>query len=314
MATLDGPHFATVSFCSSRTITSESLGTFRVPVGPTTTVKQLAKGALQRLFSSSRNAEKMPEQLTVTGVYVGGGSQPEAEVFSHDLVAEVVLLREEVVYMRLSAGEKQRKVRSIHQGNRAGEQQDKRSPIADASALRATDECRTPPTVNRLEHAPAPTNCLTEMHPNELPSPKRKVYPPPERPTEKECLEKRQSGMEEKAKRQRPGGALPSADPQQAKTPAAADQESQQPTTRLGWGPDAYKFFAKDFVNSPDRYARQLRKQRAEAKKQQDLSVTVSDEDCSPWKLCKTEPSQTKGTTRCTETRTATLKSQVGWL
>lgn len=86
------------------------LATFRVPVYSQTTIKQLAKEALQRLVYTRRQRSDSCaagaftaglSHLKVVGVHVSGGSHPPAEVFSHDLVNQVVMLGEERIHFKL---------------------------------------------------------------------------------------------------------------------------------------------------------------------------------------------------------------------
>lgn len=97
------PLFATVTFVSEDDVLGN---TFRVPINGTASVRRLAKDAMQRLVLSRRNvtASSHAPAIVVTEVYVGGtGGQPKAEVFAQDCVTQVILVREEVVYMRLKA-------------------------------------------------------------------------------------------------------------------------------------------------------------------------------------------------------------------
>jgi hypothetical protein len=98
------PQFATVTFVGEDNVQGS---TFRVPLSSSTTVSRLAKDAMKRLVLS-RPAEDRHRQfpaLVVTEVYVGGaGTQPKAEVFAQDIVNQVVLVREEVIYMKLRTG------------------------------------------------------------------------------------------------------------------------------------------------------------------------------------------------------------------
>lgn len=87
------------------------LAIFRVPVAPQTTLKQLAKEGVHRLVYSRRHTRTGSQSaafaatfshLKVIGAHVSGGSQPPAEVFSHDFVNQVVVLGEERVHFKLA--------------------------------------------------------------------------------------------------------------------------------------------------------------------------------------------------------------------
>ncbi|ORC90892.1 uncharacterized protein TM35_000073160, partial [Trypanosoma theileri] len=92
------PQFATVSLL----ISEDVAGTFRVPITEETTVRRLAKDAMQRLLTRRSDGQYTftRENISVTEVFVNCGSH-KAEVFAQDLVTHVVRVKEEVVHMRL---------------------------------------------------------------------------------------------------------------------------------------------------------------------------------------------------------------------
>ncbi|KAH9579812.1 hypothetical protein LSM04_002138 [Trypanosoma melophagium] len=92
------PQFATVSLL----IAEDVAGTFRVPIGDETTVRRLAKDAMQRLLTRRSDGRHTftRENISVTEVFVNCGPH-KAEVFAQDLVTQVVRVKEEVLHMRL---------------------------------------------------------------------------------------------------------------------------------------------------------------------------------------------------------------------
>ncbi|CAD2217924.1 hypothetical protein ADEAN_000541000 [Angomonas deanei] len=95
------PQFATVTLLN---LTNENeQTTLRVPVGNETTVKQLAKEAMRRWVVLKRFSKEQMPLPVITQVYVGGSdTQPSADVFAHDVVTQVIAVRSEMVFMKLS--------------------------------------------------------------------------------------------------------------------------------------------------------------------------------------------------------------------
>jgi hypothetical protein len=91
------PLFATVVFMND---TNEPCHTFRVPITETTSVRRLAKDALQRLFYSVRSANKdtQPTDFAVKEIRVG---EHMAEIFPQDVVIQMVAVRDEKIFMKL---------------------------------------------------------------------------------------------------------------------------------------------------------------------------------------------------------------------
>jgi hypothetical protein len=97
-AAIIAPLFATVTFTNDL---DEPVHTFRVPLSESTTVRRLAKDALQRLYHSTRsttNKDAQPSDFLVREVRVG---EHKAEIFAQDLVLHVVAVREEKIFMKL---------------------------------------------------------------------------------------------------------------------------------------------------------------------------------------------------------------------
>ena len=97
-APVAGPLFATVEFTNE---SDEPVHTFRVPLSDSTTVRRLAKDALQRLFQSVRsssNKDAQPCDFFVREIRVG---EFKAEIFAQDLVMQVVSVKEEKIFMKV---------------------------------------------------------------------------------------------------------------------------------------------------------------------------------------------------------------------
>lgn len=85
-----------------------------------------------------------------------------------------------------------------------------------------------------------------------------------------------------------------------AVTAVSVDDAGAAVVKRPGWGPEAYKNFAENFVNSPDRYARELRmRKKLEAERLKKVPTVISDEE-------EGVSSHTSTTTTTSRTRTTT--------
>lgn len=137
------PLFATVVFTNE---SDETVHTCRVPLSENTTVRRLAKDALQRLYHSTRNTNKeaQPSDFVVSMVQVG---EPKAEIFGHDLVAQVVSVREEKVFMKLG-----NKALACTSGVEGGSSSTVNSTAAAASSLSSAT-----PLAPSVAAAPLPT-------------------------------------------------------------------------------------------------------------------------------------------------------------
>lgn len=266
---LEAPQFATVTFISEDGTKGSTL---RVPISCQTTVRQLAKDAMQRLVLSRRSAGQRPSPaIMVTEVFVGGdGGQPMAELFTQDHVTEVVRVREEIVFMRLraapdGAGRPTRK-HAAHTGQTVGG--------AEGASASAVDPSRgsspQPPPPSALQHAPAETLAALPQALQRARSATSVVEVPSEsddepsaRKTEKHVATvKRTRDVPPPCTPERPVGSPDGKRQRQEEPPEVPPGEDtisrlrEREQARLGWGPEAHRHFAPNYVSSPEKLMR----------------------------------------------------------
>lgn len=285
LSTVD-PQFATVTFVDRD---DTPVGTFRVPLDATTTVRRLAKAAMQRLVLMRR---REGIAVAVMEVYVeGGGIQPRAEVFAQDTVLQVVSVKEEVIYMRL-------KEPFSHPGMTSGT-----APSAVTKETVTRDELSSGAAGGPETSATKPTSSAPVSAAADL----TKSFPAPtEASSSVEVTSIEEEGEEGQdsrkgdhllgwgpdahkhfaenyvstpGKRQRRVPKIPTApDAKKAKSQAEAapPQAAQVQRGVLGWGPEASKMFPDNYVSSPDRVARLARQSRtAEVRRHRDTSAAA---------------------------------------
>lgn len=288
----DRPLFATVSFCCA--VGGDASGseegvvaTFRVPVGPDTTIKQLAKGAMQRLAVSRRGSVGLSSEMRVTAVFVGGGPQPKAEVFSHDLVVHVVLLREETVYMRLAGFENvMRPVTEVEiplaYQLKPSLNHRPVSPTSSSSNSRTEEQGVVPHT--RMP-APAPsttsnsssTRGTTEREKSSAPTKSASSVAPPKKTSSRSTLPREASGA---VPVQRSGVKRPR-DGAQAVVERKSQEQEEPSKGRLGWGPKAHESFASNYISSPEKLLRRLKAEKRAKERNASANNPVSAAETS---------------------------------
>ncbi|KAG5472555.1 hypothetical protein LSCM1_03959 [Leishmania martiniquensis] len=219
------PLFATVTFVGEDNVQGS---TFRVPISPATTVRRLAKDAMQRLVMSRRNLDGCSEApaIVVTEVYVGGiGAQPKAEVFAQDCVTQVILVKEEVVFMRLKA-------------------MNTPAPLSRYTS--------PPPSVQQVTE---PSTCC-----NAAACSDHAVLPPASSsapPSLKETVTPKDGA--ETAAASKCSGPKTAAKHATAQKLTSGGAAAPPPNRRLGWGPEAYELFPDNYTSTPGKRPRTVR-------------------------------------------------------
>ncbi|GET90945.1 hypothetical protein, conserved [Leishmania tarentolae] len=247
------PLFATVMFIGED---STQGNTLRVPISTSTTVRRLAKDAMQRLVLSRRNVEGCinTPALVVTEVYVGGtGAQPKAEVFAQDCVTQVVLVKEEVIYMRLR-GMSMLSAPSQHASLPPPPQQTN-GFSATCGAIAACSDHDAQPTVS----AASPSLKESSKWKNEAESATEVKCSSPKTsaPLQEEAKAAATHAMSQK--RPRTGAAVAAASTMSEPLVTKADEA---PRRRLGWGPEAYELFPDNYMSTPGKRPRTVRSEK----------------------------------------------------
>ena len=233
------PQFATVTFVGEDEVAGT---TFRVPLNGATTVSRLAKDAMRRLVLS-RSTEERHRQfsaIAVTEVYVGGGeTQPKAEVFAQDIVTQVVLVKEERIYMKLRSGP------------------------SSAMPSRLPTPPPPPPPPQRQEEEEEATQQTTSTHATATAT---TAVAMAERPSSVVVrVAKEKAHNDEGTKRLVAPTAAPPLTGRAAAAPQSGDEDDEvlskpQPAAahpkRPGWGPEAYDHFADNYVSTPGKRPR----------------------------------------------------------
>ncbi|KAG5473329.1 hypothetical protein CUR178_03249 [Leishmania enriettii] len=236
------PLFATVTFVGEDNVQGN---TFRVPISPATTVRRLAKDAMQRLVMSRRNLGGCSEApaIVVTEVYVGGtGAQPKAEVFAQDCVTQVVVVKEEVVFMRFKAMSTSATLSRLDSPPPPPQQAS--GPSATSCTTAACSDRAAPPTASAAAQV-----ALKETTPSKdgtEPAVEVKCSAPPAAAAEAKPTAKHATTQKLKC-----DGAATAAAP--------AETEPLAPNRRLGWGPEAYGLFPENYTSTPGKRPRTVR-------------------------------------------------------
>ncbi|KPI84838.1 hypothetical protein ABL78_6095 [Leptomonas seymouri] len=289
------PQFATVTFVGEDNLPGS---TFRVPLNSSTTVSRLAKDAMKRLVLSrpSEGRHLQLPAIVVTEVYVGGtDTQPKAEVFAQDIVHQVVLVREEIIYMKLRAGPSSAMSSRLPTPPPLPEAT-QRCSLADA-AVDATASTGAPRIAaaqpkgsvradNEVDEAPAVSRpSLTAAWPGGT---NTTTQPPPAKPLGTAALVAQltsASATEEKREVVQPAAAL-----------ATAAAHPKRP----GWGPEAYERFADNYVSTPGKRPRKTPRNRAAA-----ATAAADSRDTKKMKAeSKIRPAEKKATAAGSERET----------
>eukprot|EP00796_Vickermania_ingenoplastis_P005416 gene5416-3902_t len=244
------PHLLTARDLSAPRSNDEVIATFRVPVSETSTVFDLAKSAMRRLFRSRRvRSDLSRSMMAVTGVCVGGGAQPKAEIFSSDLVSHVVVLREELIYMKLPFDT------DAIAADPAPILVETRRALSPCPASHHSSSsepgCDLPPPAPP-QPAPNSVAASPQVQPDSVAS-----KSPPE--SENRSTKALQDGGQSARRRLTRSAAKRLAEQeQQSNTPtdeAIAELRSRE-QGRLGWGPQAHLSFPANYVSSPEKLLR----------------------------------------------------------
>lgn len=265
-----GPLFATVCFvCENGGVEHQ---TFRVPIDPQTTVKHLAKSAMWRL----QQLQKV-SQFGIREILVGAGSNDSVKLFIHDVVVQVVNVREEKVFLVL------RDKAASHTQPLPLHSVELKSPSPQMSSehqlhLQVLQQRRRSksPAVERCDRktSDSPAAAIPEQPAQQ---PVRRVLvarsmPVPVAVTSPNPISKSAS---HKSPEKRPREEAKPVD--RVLTPEAAkvcdltkmneaDRERfiKQKGARdgYGWGKDAHRLFESNYTSDPDKLARELRKGR----------------------------------------------------
>lgn len=296
--------FATVTLVSERDASLSS--TFRVPITAETSVRQLAKDAMRRLvmtrFSHAMDSKELPAFL-VSEVRVDGLGPHNAEIFARDLVTQVVLVREEVIYMRLQLTHRS----GTHTNNEGGVpcSHSSANTLAAAAAVAAAALPSSAHTVEQLteastaaavlpgpvlERAPCPAPALREKAVN-VPRSGRKdtnVGTAAEPPAARESRLATKRLREDSA-----AGPTEVRDGAEAQSKKPAEGESGR-NRPAGWGSEAANYFPQNYCSSPERL---MRKARATVKRQGARSLAAEEKQSGVVKVAsRPEPSSGRGT------------------
>ncbi|ESL06537.1 hypothetical protein TRSC58_05787 [Trypanosoma rangeli SC58] len=247
------PQFATVSLLLGDTVE----GTFRVPITDETTVRRLAKDAMRRLlarYSAGRHVFQR-DRISVTEVFVKTGSN-RAEIFAQDLVNQVVLIKEEVLYMRLHRRERveaetgEDSLATTETTERITTGDNNTDTCVNTKAVSSVDVHSTSEELPQEKKNPAATGELS-IHVSSSPA-AAAVSLAVERQNEEEVTCEAEEG-----------------------SGSAEGVEKGKGTRRgLGWGPEAHKHFPKNYIASPNRLMWKLRTKRKATTKEETPSAT----------------------------------------
>ncbi|RNF12266.1 hypothetical protein TraAM80_00414 [Trypanosoma rangeli] len=250
------PQFATVSLLLGDAVE----GTFRVPITDETTVRRLAKDAMRRLlarYSAGRHVFQQ-DRISVTEVFVKTGSN-RAEIFAQDLVNQVVLIKEEVLYMRLHRRE--RVEAETGEDSLATTETTERITTGDNNR----DTCMNAKAVSSVDvHSKSEELSQEKKNLADTGKPGVHVSSVPAAAAVSVAVERQN---EEEVKRETEEGSS-----------SAAGVEKGNDTRRgLGWGPEAHKNFPNNYIASPNRLMRKPRTKRKTTTKEETPSAMEAE-------------------------------------
>ncbi|CAJ1991131.1 hypothetical protein conserved [Leishmania donovani] len=247
------PLFATVTFIGEDNTWGN---TFRVPIGASTTVRRLAKDAMQRLVLSRRNLDGCSNTpaIVVTEVYVGGtGAQPKAEVFAQDCVTQVVFVKEEVIYMRLK-GMSAFAAPSRLASPPPPPQQTNGSSTTCGAIAACSDHAAQPTateTASSLLKESATLKNEDELVAEVKRSASKTPAPPPAAAKSAVTHATTLKAISD--------GAATAAAPTTAEPPVP---KAAAPRRRPGWGPEAHELFPENYMSTPGKRPRTVRSEK----------------------------------------------------
>ncbi|RNF22180.1 hypothetical protein TcG_02280 [Trypanosoma cruzi] len=264
---LGEPQFATVSLLLGDAVE----GTFRVPITDETTVRRLAKDAMHRLIARSNTGRHVipRDKISVSEVFVKSGTD-KAEIFAQDLVNQVVLVKEEVLYMRLRIRE------TVMAG--MGEE----FLTATTSTVGATTS-----NIDKNGRMNSTTVQTVDVHsstgepPQEKASKGKKNSVATEKPIEHTSSSFLSSGAAagerckaQNGKRAKQEGREETEVKKEDAGTVAGGGNGKGTGRGLGWGPEAHKCFADNYITSPNRLMQKSRAKREVTAKKATTPVT----------------------------------------
>ncbi|EPY17469.1 hypothetical protein STCU_10596 [Strigomonas culicis] len=270
MSTNREPQFATVTLLSAD---ESEKTTFRVPIAADTTVRQLAKEAMRRFVLSRRHAggAALP---AVTQVYVGGHStQPSAELFARDVVTQVMLVKDEVVFMKLRDNGGAAAAKEAPSTARTSPTCSPPAP-GRAAAVAPAEEGheRGAPAATRggalaergvNEERAATANAGQSGKENEHRKPAKGKAPPPAK-VQQEAKAKQAEERRRKEKKESPYAVVKRERRADAEVEPEVAEIQERERRRMGWSAHLHSDFAANYVSSPDKLFRARRQQRPE--------------------------------------------------
>ncbi|EKF37859.1 hypothetical protein MOQ_001937 [Trypanosoma cruzi marinkellei] len=264
---LGEPQFATVSLLLGDAVE----GTFRVPITDETTVRRLAKDAMHRLIARSNTARHVipRDKISVSEVFVKSGTD-KVEIFAQDLVNQVVLVKEEVLYMRL-------RVRETVAAEKGEEFLTTTASTVGATTSNFDKNGRMDSTTVQA----VDVHSSTEEPPQEKASKGKKNSVGTEKPVNhtSSSFVSSAAAAEEKCevrhgkRSKQEGGEETEVKKEDVRT-VAGGEKGTGAGRRLGWGPEAHKCFADNYIASPNRLMQKCRAKRKATAKKEKTPVT----------------------------------------
>lgn len=269
------PNFATVVLANEVGL---RLATLRVPLSANTSVRQLAKDTMSRYLrahrdllkkiSFARDPHRRPSAssgLGVIHVRAGVSEDASADIFAEDLVSQVVLLREESVFMCLRTGSMLEVEVSDHSSCTTATLSTQ--PLHSNAP---SDDDTQPPAVNLLEQEQEGTSPLGEVPQTPATHVMPRCTVPSQQIAESTPLTVVKGGCHRLCSTSASGSSDSTCEDSSVRIlqyeEVLRDAEQLRMRQRLGWGPEAYKNFAPNYVSSPQKLMR-LRTKRQPVKR-----------------------------------------------
>ncbi|RNF21343.1 uncharacterized protein Tco025E_03524 [Trypanosoma conorhini] len=263
------PQFATVSLLLADAVE----GTFRVPITDDTTVRRLAKDAMRRLlarYSAGRQVIQR-EKISVTEVFVKSGSN-RAEIFAQDLVNQVVLIKEEVLYMRLHMRER------VETGTGTGDDSRATADTTDSITARRTHtgsrmDANVPYSADARSTSEEPPQ--EEQKPGDIGKLNKHTSSTPSAAAVPAAVKTHE---EENVKGSTQEAGEGTRVKEEGTTSAAGERKGKGTRRGLGWGPEAHKHFADNYVASPNKLMQKRWKKGRVTTRKEPPSATEKEE------------------------------------
>lgn len=276
--------------------TNEPKQTMRVPITEQTTVLQLAKEALLRY----QQQQQIPnsKQIGVTKVFV---EHDNAELFIRDTVTSVVTIATEKVCLLLREKTASAPVASKQAATATAAVAPPQAPSTVPVPLPPPTPSSPPSAKHMASVATSPPSAFKHVSKSQPMPAQVAVASPPNAVHSSSSSSRRTPVTLPRAIESRedsPPLSRRRIETKEGGTPEAArveDVDRMSPTTRRaflkqkqqdGWGVDAHKSFASNYVSDPEKLAREIRKQNRSAKQQLGFSKDCAM-DCD-----QSQPSQ----------------------